>query len=86
MIKTEDFLYEVKALKKANVEHTTVGYAKKTLGREKSYARAMGPRGPPRIPIDRPMETVGTQAQRPGIRPPQIVAQSSEGAAKPALV
>ena len=39
----EDYKFEEAAIIKANDEHLTVGFAKKILGKSKSYARAVTP-------------------------------------------
>ena len=39
----EEYKFEEAALIKANDEHLTVGFAKKILGKSKSYARAVTP-------------------------------------------
>ena len=78
----EELKYEEAALNKANAEHINVGYAKKLLGRAKSYARALVPihSTEPRVPVKASVP-VSARAPVQGTR-----THPSEGAVMPAVV
>ena len=80
----EEYKFEEAAIIKANDEHLTVGFAKKILGKSKSYARAVTPlvsasSGGLLPPV------VGSQAQRSKLQPSRVAPQTAEVASALAL-
>ena len=80
----EKYKFEEAAIIKANDEHLTVGFAKKILGKSKSYARAVAPlvsasSGGLLPPV------VGSQAQGSKMQPIRIAAQTTKVASALAL-
>ena len=76
----EVFKFEQSAINKANAEHTSIGYAKRELGKMKSYARALAP-----LPLT---STGGEVAAAPvvGASTPVVVAQPSGSGTQPVEV
>ena len=73
----EEYKFEEATIIKANDEHLTVGFAKKILGKSKSYARAVTPlvsdsSGGLLPPV------VGSQAQGSKLQPIRVAAQTTE--------
>ena len=80
----EDYKFEEAAIIKANDEHLTVGFAKKILGKSKSYARAVTPlvsasSGGLLPPV------VGSEAQGSKLQPSRVAPQTAEVASVLAL-
>ena len=80
----EEYKFEEAAIIKANDEHLTVAFAKKILGKSKSYARAVAPlvsasSGGLLPPV------VGSQAQGSKLQPIRVAAQTTEVASALAL-
>ena len=74
------FKFEQSALNKANTEHTSIGYAKRELGKSKSYAKALAP-----LPLTTTGEAVAA-APGVGAQTPVVVAQPSGSGTRPAEV
>ena len=80
----EEYKFEEAAIIKANDEHLAVGFAKKILGKSKSYARAVAPLVSASLGGLLP-PVVGSQAQGSKLQPIRVAAQTTEVASALAL-